>query len=465
MSTTPRILVVDDDPGVVAWLVDALPEEGFDVVEEVSTQAAIAWLDRSRFDVVVSDVEMPEMRGLEFLRAIRRAHPRQLVLLITAFGSIDLAVEALKDGAADFLAKPFRIESLAHALRRALRERTLRHEIVRLRAAASRTTASGVISKSDAMSRVVERAHRAARSALPVLITGESGVGKGALAMEIHRASERRGQRFVHLNCAALPASLAEAELFGVRRGAFTDARESRPGVFEQAHGGTLFLDEVGDLPLEVQPKLLQALESSRVRPLGATDEVPANVRIVAATNRPLEESLNERRFRPDLYHRLNVVRIEIPPLRERVDDIDALVDHVLASVASRGGTEPLGITVAGLRWLRAQAWPGNVRELINAVERACALTDHDVLDVVDFRSDERGKSAVVFDPSFNDDLSLADLERVYLRRVLARTGGHKANASKILGLDRRTLYRKVAELEGKDSTNSDYPAPGDTEA
>lgn len=456
MSKAHKVLVIDDDPGIVSWLVESLPEEGFEAIGETSAIKALESLQQRAFDLVVSDVEMPEMRGLDLLRAIHKARPSQMVLLITAFGSIDLAVEAVRGGAVDFLAKPFRIEVLVLAMQRAIRERQMRWEIVRLREAAVREVPSGIVARSPAMHQAVELARRAARSNLPVLVTGESGVGKGALARFVHEASDRRDAKFVQLNCAALPAGIAEAELFGVRKGAFTDAREDRPGVFEQAHRGTLFLDEIGELPIELQPKLLQSLESNQVRPLGSATDVPADVRIVAATNRPLEDAIRERRFRPDLFHRLNVVRVEIPPLRERIEDIDLLVDQALCAINQRSGRAQLGVTLDAMRWLRAYKWPGNVRELLNAVERAAALSDHDVLTIEDFAPVSPQMPESIIEAAAEDDLSLEELERVYIRRVLRKTGGHKANAAKILGLDRRTLYRKVAELEGKSDPAGD---------
>lgn len=459
MSKLPTVLVIDDDPGVVSWLVESLQEERFHAQGETSATRALQLLQAKGADLVISDVEMPEMRGLDLLRAIQKARPSQMVLLITAFGSIDLAVEAVRAGAVDFLAKPFRIEVLVLAIRRALRERQMRGEIVRLRAAATRDTPTGIAAKSAVMQRALDLARRAAKSHLPVLITGESGVGKGALARFVHESSERRAGKYVQLNCAALPASLAEAELFGVRRGAFTDAREDRSGVFEQAHAGTLFLDEIGELPMELQPKLLQALESSHVRPLGGAADVAADVRIVAATNQPLEEALRERRFRPDLYHRLNVLRIEIPPLRARPEDIDPIVDQVLHVIGKRSGQGPLGISLEAMRRLRTHHWPGNVRELINAIERAAALAEHDILTIEDLTlTGPTVPSHAFVDAAAQDDLSLAELELAYIRRILARTGGHKAKAAKILGLDRRTLYRKVAELEGREEPESDVP-------
>jgi DNA-binding NtrC family response regulator len=341
-------------------------------------------------------------------------------------------------------------------MQRALRERRMQREIVRLRVARAHEAEGGIATRADVMQRTLDVARRAAKSHLPVLLTGESGVGKGALARFIHDASERRKGSFVQLNCAALPVGIAEAELFGVRRGAFTDAREDRAGVFEQAHGSTLFLDEIGELPIELQPKLLQALESNHVRPLGATADVQADVRIVAATNRPLEEALRERRFRPDLYHRLNVVRIEIPPLRERLDDIEVILDQVLHAIGKRSGRAPLGVSPEAMRQLRVYTWPGNVRELINTIERAAALAEHDVLGVEDFALPQPGAASSFLEAAVECDLSLAELERAYIRRVLVKTGGHKANAAKILGLDRRTLYRKVAEM-GAD-TGPDAP-------
>ncbi|PZR08690.1 MAG: sigma-54-dependent Fis family transcriptional regulator [Archangium gephyra] len=446
-----RLLIIDDDPSVVLLLTESLRDEGYDVTGETSAPRALELLQARSFDLVISDIEMPELRGLELLRSITRTRPEQMVLLITAFGSIDLAMESVRAGAIDFLAKPFRIEALVLAVERALRERMLRREVVRLREAATREAPHGLAARSPAMQQALDLATRAARSQLPVLITGESGVGKGALARFIHDSSGHAGGRFVQLNCAALPTGLAEAELFGVRRGAFTDAREDRPGVFEQAHKGTLFLDEIGELPAELQPKLLQALESNTVRPLGAANDVAAEARIIAATNRPLEDALRDRRFRADLYHRLNVVRLEVPPLRSRFEDIDLIVDQVLQRVAARSGRTLLGVSADGMRWLRSQRWPCNVRELINTLERAAALTDHDVLSLADLAHEPVRTSDSVLDAALRSDLTLDELERAYIRQVLEKTGGHKGNAARVLGLDRRTLYKKVAELKERE--------------
>jgi len=451
MSHSPKLLIIDDDPGVVSWLVDSLSEEGFSVVGETSAQSALQLLQTKTFELIISDIEMPQMRGLDLLRAILKKHPGQMILLITAFGSIDLAVEAVRAGAVDFLAKPFRIEALLLSIKRALRERQMRREIVRLREVALSEVPSGMAVKSSAMQRVLELARRVAKSHLPVLLTGESGVGKGALARFIHQASERKVDSFVQLNCAALPVGIAEAELFGVRKGAFTDAKENRAGVFEQADHGTLFLDEIGELSMELQPKLLQVLESNHLRPLGSSADIAVDVRIIAATNRPLEDALRERCFRADLYHRLNVVRLEIPPLRERLEDIELIIDQVLHTMAKRSQSAPLSVSYDAIRWLRSQPWPGNVRELINTIERAAALSENEVLTLEDFALQHRQGEGSVIEQAAAADLSLAELERTYIRRILQKTAGHKGKAAKILGVDRRTLYRKVAELEGEE--------------
>jgi DNA-binding NtrC family response regulator len=443
-----RLLVVDDDAGVVDWLVEALAEEGYTVAGLTDSGAVLAELAQREFDVLISDVEMPGLRGIELLHAIEERRHRPLVILITAFGSIDLAVQAVKAGAADFLAKPFRIEALVMAVERALRERRLRQEITRLRATVAQAAPGELVAHNPAMRRAVELGLRAANSDVPVLLTGESGVGKGVLARLIHDRGPRRAGPFVQINCSALPSTLVEAELFGVRRGAFTGAHEDRPGIFQQASGGTLLLDEVGELPAETQPKLLQALETGRVRAVGATAETEVDVRILAATNRPLEEALARQRFRPDLYHRLNVIRLPIPPLRERPEDLEPLVDQILARIGGKTGRSLVGVSAEAMRWMRGHTWPGNVRELANALERAVALSDHDLLELEDLAALEPGGSQQQLDHATAGHWSLAELEQHYIRAVLRQTGGNKAEAARILGVDRRTLYRKVADLD-----------------
>jgi len=442
-----RLLVVDDDAAVVELLVEVLRDR-YDVDGLTSAKAALARIAAEDFDVVIADVEMPELRGTELLAQVLDRKPGQQVLLITAFGSIELAVSAVRAGACDFVTKPFKTEVLVLAIERALRERTMRREIVRLRRRLGEDAGGGgLVANSAAMRRILDVGRRASRADATVLITGESGTGKGALAAWIHERGPRREGPFLQVNCAALPGGLVEAELFGVRRGAFTDARESRDGLFVEASGGTLFLDEIGEMPLDAQSKLLRALESGRVRPVGGTAEVAVDVRVIAATNRALDDAVKDGRFRVDLFFRLNVIRIEIPPLRERADDIPELV-HTFLARAARGATAPIGIADEAMRWLCRHDWPGNVRELANVVERAVALTDHDAVVLEDVVDTGRGRGA---DPTAESlaaaarrQLSLAEVERTYIRQVLEATGGNVSRAARVLGIDRRTLYRKL---------------------
>jgi len=293
---------------------------------------------------------------------------------------------------------------------------------------------------------VLEIARRSARTSSTVFLTGESGSGKSAVARFIHERSGRAERELVQLNCAAIPAGLVEAELFGVRKGAFTDARVDRPGLFSRASGGTMFLDEIGEMSLEVQPKLLLALESGAFRPVGGAGEVRFDLRLIAATNRPPEEAVERGALRADLYHRLNVIRIEIPPLRERIADIPALVDRFLEGVAVRAGRDVVGVTEDCMRWLCGQRWPGNVRELANVIERAVMLSDHDVLTREDF---ERGAPSVdqerdLLARAAEMGLSLDEVESRYIDLVLDRCEGNKAQAARVLGIDRSTLWRKL---------------------
>ncbi|HEY3447671.1 MAG TPA: sigma-54 dependent transcriptional regulator [Myxococcales bacterium] len=447
MSAKARLLVVDDDQGVVDYLCEMLQLEGYEAVGDASPLSALARVGKEPFDLVVADIEMPQLRGIDLLAKIQAARPQQLVLLITAFGSIDLAVQAVKAGACDFLAKPFKIEVLYLAVERALREREMRREITRLRVARPRSGPPSLVARSAGMKRAVELATRAAETATTVLLTGETGTGKGVLAQMIHDSSARKASPFVQLNCAAIPVALLESELFGARQGAFTDARVDRPGMLMAARGGTLFLDEIGELSLEVQAKLLHVLESRRVRALGGTEEEEFDARLVAATNRPLEALLRDGRFRPDLYYRLNVIRIDIPPLRERRDDILPLIDHFLQQAGDRLDRQIIGVSSAALRQLLSYDWPGNVRELANELERAVALAKKDTLLPEDFDlSGSKPTLKNLLDESLARDLPLEEVERAYVRRVVDAQGGNKAAAARILGINRRTLYRKIGE-------------------
>jgi DNA-binding NtrC family response regulator len=447
MSRAARILVIDDDRSVVDYVTELLTDDGYQAVGMTSPLEALDRIAREEFDLVVADIEMPDLRGIDLMTRVHAHKPGQLVLLVTAFGSIDLAVRAVRAGACDFVTKPFRWEVLQVAVERALRERRMRREIVRLRSALRDHEAGSLVAHSPTMKRAEEIAARVAKTDSTVLVTGPSGVGKGLLARYIHDHSVRAGGSFVQVNCASLPATLAEAELFGVRRGAYTDAREDRPGLFVQANKGTLFLDEIGEMPLDVQAKVLQAIETRSVRSVGDSEEQPLDVRILAATNRPLLDAVASRTFREDLYYRLDVVRIEIPPLRDRPEDLGPLIDRLLERACTRVGRTVVGIADDAMRWLLAYAWPGNVRELANLLERAVVLSEHDTIVLDDLVMPDRGE----LDQSFLDraarrGLKLAEIERAYIHAMLRAAAGNKSEAARVLGIDRRTLHRRLDE-------------------
>lgn len=441
----PSLLVVDDDSGVVEFLSEMLVERGYRAHGLTSGLAAIQAAQQEFFDLIISDVEMPEQRGIDLVSALQRIPSSPPVLLMTAFGTIDLAVQAVRAGACDFLTKPFAIEVLYEAVERALRERQVRREVVRLRTVrSSNAAADAPLAESTAMRRVLDLAERIARSESTVLLSGETGTGKTTVARHIHSRSTRKTGPFISVNCAALPSTLIEAELFGVRRGAFTDAQHNRDGLLQAAHHGTLFLDEISELPLEAQAKLLHALEFHSIRPVGSTDSLPVDTRILAASNQPLEQRVRDGRFRADLFYRLNVIRLEIPPLRQRREDIPALVDRFLAETCLRAGRDLIGITAAALHKLQAHAFPGNVRELFNIIERAVVLTEHSALIPEDLDLSSEGSLTRFLHDASRENLPLAELERAYVQHVLREHHGNKAAAARALSIDRGTLYRKL---------------------
>lgn len=444
------ILVIDDDAAAVDFLVESLSESGFDVRGTTDPEDGLRRSIEEPVDLVIADVEMPALRGVDLLGRILAQRPGQLVLLVTAFGTIDLAMDCVRAGACDFITKPFRAELMEMAVRRALRERRLKTEIVRLKHALGESPAGDdLVVRSAAMRRTVDTARRAASSSFPVLLTGESGTGKSRLARFIHDNSPRCGRPFLSINCSALPLTLVEGELFGVRRGAYTDAVEDRAGMFVEADGGTLFLDEIGDLPLEVQPKLLHVLETGSLRAVGARSERKVDVRIVAATNRDLEEALRQQRFRPDLYFRLNVIRLEVPGLRERADEIPELVELFLSRASARSASKVRAISTEAMRYLASRPWPGNVRELANVVERAVALAQHDVLVIDDVRQPPSVAEPQTLAASARRRQPLDAIEREYVRLVVDEVGGNISEAARVLGIDRRTLYKKLADDPG----------------
>jgi DNA-binding NtrC family response regulator len=443
--TRGRVLVLDDDPAVVELLTESLRAEGFDCEGETRPWAALAKVEGSSYDVVVSDVEMPELRGIELLQKIHAVRPEQLVLLMTAFGSIELAMAAVRAGACDFIAKPFPIEALVRAIDRAIEDRTLRRELVRLRARVDRGGDEAPLARSPAMIRTLERARRAATAGTAVLLTGETGTGKSLLARYIHERSSRNQGPYLEVNCAAIPPTLLESELFGARRGAFSGAVDDREGFFVRASGGTLFLDEIGELSPEAQAKLLHAVEKKTVLPLGGTSEVSIDTRLIAATHRALEAMVAEGSFRKDLYYRIHIVRIEVPPLRDRKEDILPLAERFLERAIDRQGSPVRGFSARAVRLLLRHPWPGNVRELENVVERAVALAEHDALLPHDLDLEEPSESFSLARAA-TDGLTLEAAQRAYIRHVVERYEGNKAAAARALGITRQTRYKKLGD-------------------
>jgi two-component system, NtrC family, response regulator AtoC len=445
---TGRVLIVDDDPTMCTMLEMHLRKRSFDVATHCTADAAFAALRSDDFDVVVTDLNMRGMNGLELCERAVADRPDVPVVVITAFGSLDTSIAAMRAGAYDFVPKPFEIDALVVSLDRAIQHRALRAEVKRLRqAVAGRHGAEDLLGDSPAIARVYDVVERIKDSDAAVLITGESGTGKELLSRALHERSHRRCGPFVAINCASLPETLLESELFGHARGAFTDAKSARTGLFVQADGGTIFLDEVGELPLGLQPKLLRALQDKKVRPLGAEAEVPFDARICAATNRDLDVAVQERRFREDLYYRLNVIRIELPPLRARGNDVLRLAQHFLKQRAAVEGKQITGFSPAAAERLLAYAWPGNVRELQNYIERAVAFALYTEIAVEDLPDTVRNytRARLEFDSDDPTALpSMDEVERRYIERVLEVSGGNKSIAARILGFDRTTLYRKM---------------------
>jgi two-component system response regulator AtoC len=455
--TAGNILVVDDDAEMCALLVAALGKRGFDVTTRTSGDAAIALLDDADFDAVVADLNMPGTSGLDVCAWVSSNRVDTPVVVITAFGSLETAVAAIRSGAYDFVTKPFEIETVALTLTRAVAYRRLRSEVRRLRQAAATDAldqaeiglpGTMLLGRSPPMRRMYDTLMRAAATETSVLVTGESGTGKELAARALHDKGRRASGAFVAVNCGALPESLLESELFGHLRGSFTDARASRPGLLLRASGGTLFLDEIGEAPPGLQAKLLRALEDRRVRPVGGDEERPFDVRLVCATNRDLETEIETGRFRADLYYRINVIRIDMPPLRARGDDILLIAQRLVRQFAATSAKNVTGIADPAAEKLLAYAWPGNVRELRNCIERAVALTRFEEITVADLPEPVRDyrRSRLVLDLDDPGALPrLDEVERRYILRVLEAVNGHRARAAEVLGLDRKTLYRKLA--------------------
>jgi len=442
-----RILIVEDEDKLRRILELQLIDSGFDVVKAASAEEALPLIDRT--DLVLSDFKLPGMSGLEMLQLIKRQNTQIPVIVMTAFGTIENAVEAMKAGASDFLLKPFDLEHLTAVVNKALEIRNLREENRALREELGRKYQwDNIVGRSPAMQQIFASIMRVAPTRATVLLAGESGVGKDLIARAIHFHSPRKDRPFVKINCTALPENLMESELFGYEKGAFTGATTSKPGKFEQADTGTVMLDEIGDVPANIQVKLLRVLQEREFERLGSNNTLHIDVRVIAATNRDLRVALEEGTFREDLYYRLNVVPLEIPPLRERKEDIPYLAEHFVEKLAPEMGNQVTGITHAAMDKLMQYSWPGNVRELENVIERSLVMASGDKLDANDIRLDMNLRPRQSNgDLTLPEGMSLDTYEQELIRDALKRANGNKSQAARLLGLTRNALRYRLTQM------------------
>ncbi|GIW70545.1 MAG: acetoacetate metabolism regulatory protein AtoC [Planctomycetota bacterium] len=458
-SPLPGVLVVDDDADFARMLERLLVSEGYRAVRAGSAEEALQHLAQHRhaLQIVLTDIRMPQGSGMELLREVRRRYPELQVVMMTGYGTIEQTVEAMKLGAADFIPKPFDNQELLLHLQQLQRMRRLERELAELRGELGRRQGfEAIVGGSPAVRQLVERAAAAARTDSSVLIVGETGTGKELVARAIHHHGPRAERRFVAINCAALPREIIESELFGHRRGAFTGAHAEHPGLFRAADGGTLLLDELAEMPVETQAKLLRVLEDGCVRPLGSTEEVAVDCRIIAATNADPRQAVASGRLRADLYYRLSVITLEIPPLRARREDVPLLLHHFLDEMNARTGRRIAGFTPRAMQALCRYEWPGNVRELRNLVEGVYAFAECDTIDLE--LLPERVQAALAGSGAAADleagslqglpplDKALAALERRLVLRALELSGGNKSRAAELLRISRKRIYRKLEE-------------------
>ena len=464
-DASKHVLLVEDEAPLRQAVAEQLTDRGYQVEQADSGEAAVARLSEFAFDIIITDLRLPGLDGAHVLETAVKRYPDIIAIVVTGFGTVKDAVEAIKRGAWDFVSKPFQIDQLLHVLDSALEQRRLRMENAYLRAQLEqRYSFAGIIGKSRAMTQLFQLLEPVASTSSTILITGETGTGKEVVARAIHQASPRQPQRFVALNCSAIPETLLEAEIFGHVRGAFTGAVGSRAGRLEQAHKGTLFLDEVGTMTSALQMKLLRVLQEREFERIGDTHTVKVDVRVIAATNSDLRRMVAEGQFREDLFYRLNVIPVHLPPLRDRKEDIPLLVQHVLDKIAAdrvaredpRPPGPPLTVSQEAMRRLMAYHWPGNVRQLENAIERAVAFSStRSQIDVAQLpvevqQSQEAALAAPVTLPEEGLDLDvfMAGVERELIQRSLERTGGNKGQAARLLNLKRTTLVEKLKRME-----------------
>lgn len=451
-NTKNKLLVVDDEPGMREFLEIMLSKEGYEIETARNGEDAIGMLAGNEYDLAVVDIQMPGKSGIDVLKNIKENNLETVVIMITAFASHETAIEAMKLGAYDYITKPFKIDEIKIVIGKALERKTLVSENTRLKKELeNRYGFSNLIGKSSAMQSVFELIKKVAELNVNVLITGESGTGKELVARAIHYSGNRNKAPFVPVNCGAIPENLIESELFGYKKGAFTGAEYNKKGLFLEAHNGTIFLDEIGDLPLHLQVKLLRILEEKSVRPIGSTEPVKIDVRVISATNKQLEEETAEGRFREDLYYRLNVIKINIPPLRERKEDVSTLALHFLNKYADDMNKDIKGISPEVIDILERYEFPGNVRELENIIARCVALENSDVISKGSLPNLGTDSGDYNLNGRFGDsgalDNVIEDVERKMIENALRKTGGNKTEAAEILGISLRSLRYRLSKL------------------
>jgi DNA-binding NtrC family response regulator len=453
MAAAPSILVIDDEQGILETLRILLKNEGFDVTTAQGGKAGLEQLKSSAPDIVLTDLKMPGVTGIEILSAVRGQDPETPVILMTAQASLQTAIQAVNEGAFYYIQKPFSNDDMVAICRRAAEHRRLRAENKQLKQEIRRRERSGQVKplgKSKLFSDVLRLAEQVAPTESTVLIQGESGTGKEVIARYLHELSTRAEGQFLSLNCGALPESLLESELFGHVKGSFTGAVRDKQGLFAAARGGTFFLDEIGEMSPATQVKLLRVLQEREAIPVGGTEAIPVDVRVVAATNRDLEDDIKRGRFRTDLYYRLNVINIHLPPLRDRRDDITIFVKEFLSHIATERGEGPKILSAEAEEVIMSYDWPGNVRELENALERAVTLTKGDTIprSAIPDKVSERKAEPLVAE-RLHKNPALDVIEQAYITWVLQSEGGNKTRAAEVLGIDPSTLYRKLSRYEG----------------
>ena len=467
-----RILIVEDEAPMCELLLSVFSEKGYDVEACQNGEAAVIRLEERDYALVITDIKLPGMSGLELLARIRVDWPDVAVVIMTAFSSISSAVEAMKLGAEDYIGKPFQLDELAITVEKALERRSLRREVRELRAEVrDRYNFSNIVGRSKPMQQLFEIIKRiAARRDASALITGSTGTGKELVARAIHYNSDRKSAPFVPIDCSAIPETLLESELFGHQKGAFTGAHETRRGLIEEAHGGTVFLDEINTLSQNLQVKLLRALQERVVRRVGGRESISVDIRLVSASGQDLEGAVKSGEFRQDLFYRLNVVPVRLPDLKDRREDIPLLAHHFLQHFAQQQGDPPRRFSSEAMRVLMAHSWPGNVRELENAVEHALTMGADETLTPGDLPDGVTAPERDVVEEALLDSASLEEIERRYILRVLEKMEGHQLKTAHVLGIDRRTLYRRLKQYGygagGQDSDEMDSePDDGEVQA